>query len=875
MRALVRGLALRRLRLEPGRSALLVLGVALGVSVFVGVRALNATAIESIGKIDEVATGSAALVVEGGAAGVSLDLLPAVRGTPGVSGASPVIARFAREAESEHGGDAGGASTRRLLVLGLDLLDPLAKEASREAAGGLDVNPLLLATRSDAAIVAEGFAKRRGLAVGAKFQLFLAEGRRSFTVAGTFAPAGPVAVAAGGDVVVLPLPVAMKAFATPGRVDRIAVLLAKDANADTVIAAIRPRLGPGAEVKQPGKQELRSNALLGSMQLGLQIASLLALMIGVFLIYNAMSIAVVRRRPEIGILRAVGTTKLQLALLLFAEAAAFGVVGSALGIGLGSLLARAALSAVNAQVSQLYTALDARTVVLGPVTILIGLLAGPLATLVATAPPVWQALTVAPVEAARKDLPARDPKRAIAILALLGLALLGGALVVYLLSKDGLGLIGGTLLQALIGGGAALCAPWGVVLVTKRLRPLLARVLGPTGALAADNVLSRPGRAGVTVASLMVALGGVLAVAGLVSSLEVAIRVWVAQVIVADIYAAASSPLGSQTNTLLAPEVADELRAEPDVTACYPLRFVFEQTEAQKGSGLERSAPAMIISVDLEFLGEHAHVPVTEVIPAGLKAAVKVMTDGGDAVAVSQNFAKKRGLRVGDRFQIRTPTGPWQPEILVILQDYTSEHGTLYVDRNMHWRRWGDRRANAYDIFLRAGADRALVADRLRGRYGAKYDLFFTENAVFKQRVLGVVDSAFTVTYAMQIVAIGVALLGVVTTLYAAILERTREVGVLRAVGASRSHIARAVITEAFLLGAIASGFAVTTGAVLGYALVGRMIAGAYGWELAYSFPLGPAIFGVVAATLLAAFAGALPAARAAKISIVEALAYG
>src|SRR5205807_5754039 len=134
--------------------ALLVLGVALGVSVFVAVRALNTTALESLGKVDQVATGSAALVVEGGAAGVTTDTLSRIRGVKGVRGASPVIARFAREAESSQGGDAGSASTRRLLVLGLDLLDPLAKDASKEAAGGLEIDPLLLATRSDAALVA-------------------------------------------------------------------------------------------------------------------------------------------------------------------------------------------------------------------------------------------------------------------------------------------------------------------------------------------------------------------------------------------------------------------------------------------------------------------------------------------------------------------------------------------------------------------------------------------------------------------------------------------------------------------------------------------------------------------------------------------------
>jgi putative ABC transport system permease protein len=544
---------------------------------------------------------------------------------------------------------------------------------------------------------------------------------------------------------------------------------------------------------------------------------------------------------------------------------------------LGWFLARASLEAVNAQVSQLYATLDAREVVLGPVTVLVGLAAGPLATVVATVPPVWQALSVAPVEAARKDLPARDPRRAIGRLALLGLVLLGaGALIFLLSSRAGLGIVTGSLLQALLAGGAAACTPWGVVFVTRRLRPLLARLLGPTGALAGENLLAWPGRAGVTVASLMVALGGVLAVAGLVDSLQVAIRDWVQHVVVADVYAAASTPLGSQTNTLLEPGVADEIRAVPEVDACYALRIAFESAEARRGSGLDDAAPAMVLAVDVQFLGDHAHVPVVEILPGfSLKEATTVMRTTGDAIAVSSSLLKKRGLTIGDRLAIRTPRGPWSPRVIVALRDYTSEHGTLYVDRAEFWRRWGDERANAYDIFLKPGSDVPRVLERLRARFGPRYDLFFTGNAAFKKRILTVVESAFSITYAMQVVAIGVALLGVVTTLYAAILERTREVGVLRAVGASRGHIRRAVITEAFLLGAIASSFAVTTGAALGCALVTRMFFGAYGWDLEYHFPLGPALFGVVAATLLAALAGALPAARAARISIVEALAYG
>ncbi|MBI3723034.1 ABC transporter permease [bacterium] len=873
MRALIRGVALRRLRLEPGRSALLTLGVALGVAVFVAVQALNQTALSSLGGVSQVAAGSAALEIDGGAGGVPLSLLERVRATEGVRAAAPALARYAREAPPDAGGDSGSVSTERVLVLGIDVRD--AASTLPDADDSVQVDPVRLLS-PDAAVVSARLLERRGLEIGSQLELFLADGRRAFTIAGSFQPHGPISLAAGGDIVVLDLALAMKVFATDGRVDRIAIALGKGADSDEVARRLRSFLAPALDAKPPGKA-VKSEALLGTMQLGLQLASLLALFIGIFLIYNAMSIAVVRRRPEIGVLRAVGTTKRQLALLFFAEAAAFGLAGSALGIFLGWLLAQAALGGVNSQVSQLYATLDARTAVLSPLAIVLGLLVGPLATVIATAPPVYQALTIAPVEAARKDLPRRDPRGALVKLAVLGgIVLLACAVGFFASSKDGFGLIGGAVIQAGIAGGAAAIAPLGSFALFGRVRPLLARIFGPVGALAADNILARPGRAGVTVAALMVALGGVLGISGLVTSLRGAVESWVNQVLSADIYAAASTPLGSQTNTLLRSSVADEIKTIEGVEAVYPLRFVFEDVEARPGNGLAKTAPALLVAVDVDFLGRRAHMPISDCLPEGPEAALGEVVKG-DAVAVSTNLARHRGFSAGERISIRTPQGEWRPRVAICVSDFSSEHGCIFVDLPEYARRWSDTNVNAFDLFCKKGAtdpEMKKTVERLRSRFGPRYDLFFTQSSAFRLRILSVVESAFAVTYSMQIVAIGVALLGVVTTMFAAILERTRDIGVLRAVGASRGHIRRAVVTEAFLLGAVASGFAVTTGGAIGITLVTRVISGEYGWELEYVFPWKQAIFGACSATVLATIAGALPAARAARVKIVEALAY-
>ncbi|MCO5170401.1 MAG: FtsX-like permease family protein [Planctomycetes bacterium] len=875
MRALVGPLALRRVRLEPGRTALLVLGVALGVAVFVAVRALNRTAVATLGKLDQVAAGGAALVVDGGAGGVPLDLLPALRAVDGVRAAAPVVARFAREATTDQAGP-DAADAPRVLVLGLDLLDPAARDvaASRDVGVVFDPAALLLPRP---ALVAAPFARRRGLGLRSTFELFAREGRAPFVVAGVFEPRGPAAEVTGGDLVVLPLGLALEAFGPTDRCDRVAVALDDGADAEEVAARLRTVVGTrpdgaGLRVEAPGAGALQAGALLGTMQLGLTIASLLALVVGQFLIYNAMSIAVVRRRPELGVLRAVGASRAHLALLLLAEATAFGVVGAALGLGLGALLADAALGLVNAQVTQLYAMLDARQVALEPSTVALGLLAGPVATVLASVPPVVSALAVSPVEAARKDPPRARADRAVRAIGAVGAAALLGSGAWYLASA-GQSIAEGALLLVGVAGGAALLAPLAASRAVTLLRPLLAR-LGPTGALAADALLVRPGRAGVTVAALMVALGGVLAISGLVRSLERAVTTWVGQVLVADIYCSASNPLGSQGNTLLdADQVQADLLAVPGVAQAYPIRFVFEEAATRSRAGLLRRGQTLLMAFDLAFLGDHSRIPVTASVEGGLQGAIaRIVERPGDRVAISSNLARARGVGVGDRITLRTPEGPWSPEVVLCVVDYSSEHGSVYVDLPEYRRRWQDARANAFDCFVAPGADPGAVAAEVRRRLGGRYDLFVTENAAFRRQVLVVVEGAFTVTYAMQVIAIGVALLGVVTTLLATALERTRELGVLRAVGATRGQVRRTVITEAALLGALAGLFAAGLGAAMGLALVTRVIAGQYGWDLEYVYPWGQALWGGALATALAAAAGALPAERAARVEVVRAL---
>jgi putative ABC transport system permease protein len=872
LNTLIRLITLRHLLSEPLRSFLMITGIALGVSVFVGVRALNETTIKGFAAVFSAASRGSDLVVEGSRGGVSQSLMKRVTGHHSVEAAAPILVNYARPAKRKGGAVAHSGQTqlssRRYLILGLDLLSP----ATRIVYGlgndkkGQDTvkigNPAALALNPQALIVSKAFSERENRKVGQSLSFFTSAGQRAFVIVGTY-EGEKLSAGLGGDVMIMALPSAQLMFSRRGKVDRIAIKLKEGVLAINAKRELSALLGPGIQVSEPGQSNQRTANMLGSMQVGLTMASLLALLIGQFLIYNTMTTAIIRRRPEIGILRAVGSTKRQLAIIWFAEAVAYGLFGALIGIGIGLGVAQLSLGFFSENISNLYEAIDLRTIHFSTSTLVLGLISGPFATVLAAILPVREALKIAPVEAARKDLPAKNPARIVRRLALTGLSLLGFTLLINF-SVDGAGLFVGAMLQLGLTLGFALCAPWGIVTITTLLRPFMGRVLGPPGFLAGDNLVKSPLRAGITVAALMVAVGGVLSIAALVFSLKTTISTWLDNVLTGDYYISASSPLGGQNGTLMDRSFEKELLSYSEVEAAIPMRFTFEQVDDK---------PALFIVMPANDFGQRTNVPVV----AGNIESARRSALAGKGLIVSANFARIRNKKLGDKVTVTTALGKRSFEIALICVDYSSEHGTLFFDRAVFDKEFKDSRVNTFNVYLKKGVTakrRTAIAEELRNKFGAERDLFVLEQSAFRGSIIKTIDDSFRITYAMELVAIGIALLGVINTLFAAVLERTREIGVLRALGASRSHIRLAVVSEAVLLGAMAGGFGVTCGYVLGYVIVTTITSGAFGWLIPFSWPWIGSLAAAIAAAVLSGFAGMIPAERAATVDIVDALAY-
>ncbi len=243
-------------------------------------------------------------------------------------------------------------------------------------------------------------------------------------------------------------------------------------------------------------------------------------------------------------------------------------------------------------------------------------------------------------------------------------------------------------------------------------------------------------------------------------------------------------------------------------------------------------------------------------------------------VTISENLARRRGLEVGESFEMATPTGPRRYTVGAVIVDYTSDQGSVFLSREVYLTHFQDDRVDTFEVYLADPTRLDAVRRVINERWGERYQLYVLSNADLRQEATALIDDAFAVTYAMEAVAVLLALLGVVNTLLAAVLDRTREIGLLRAVGAARSHILRLFVGEAAFIGLSGGLIGALAGLWMGV-LVTEVVGGqATGWSFPYIFPTHLAALMGSASTLCAIVAGLYPARRAASLNVVEALAY-
>ena len=843
----------RFLRGSYARLAMTVLALASGVALVCALDLVNRAVLAGFVEVIDGMAGRATLQITVEDSGAFPDTLADdVAAVAGVRQVVPVVAATAFTV---------AAPPEALTVQGFDVtdLDAVKVYQPGDAPAPLVEDALEFLAQSDSVILTRDFAGRHGLRLGDRLPLDTAAGRRTFTVRGLIDPEG-IGKAFGGALVLMDVQAAQAVFTGPGLINRLDIVTERGADTAAVARRIQAALPDGLRVEALAQRRADLRTVLRSMQVLLQGVSLVALGAAFIIAYARLSMCFAERTWQLGVLRAVGVRRRAVWWELLKESQILGLLGVALGIPAGILLGRALLPLVATTM-----ALNFRTVApqgalsVRPAALALAAGLGLGAALLAALLPAWRAASVDVAGTLRgrgADLTPPAPRRdwiAAAVLALLsGLALLAQ----QLWGAPAAGLAASAAVVAL---SAALARP-----LVSAAGALLARAPLPLGAVArlAVRMLRRDlRRAALGVAMVAIGVGTVGWLALVAYSFErTAVRVF-EQAMRAD-YVVSSSHTGAGALEMPVDDRAAEILRGVD--------GVGEVIGVRLANWHYRGEPVVLDAFDPAYFRttSYGEWPLHgERLDDAWEAVA-----AGRAVVVSSNFAQNMRVAVGDSVTLDTPRGPLSLVVAGITTDFASPRGTLEMSRDLYRAWWNDARVTRFFVQGRTPGDAGL-RERLLARLGAEGGAWrVISSGELVAYWEGQIRRAFVSLYALAVVILAVVLFGIADNLGASVVERTRELGTLRALGVRRGQVGRLVVAEALVIVALGLLLAVLQGGGMALFWVRTTVPLLLGWIVDLHVPFG-FVFAIALATAVScALAALVPARRAARLEPAAAL---
>jgi putative ABC transport system permease protein len=856
---LLRTLSWRHLQRHRLRTLLTFLGITLGVGVIVAIAVVNRSLTNSFQTTIERIAGKAVLQVSNGESGVAESAFPLIRDTPGVQDAAAAVEGFLPVRE---------AARERLYIYGVDFLTDVAIRDHHFVSSKSESDEALdFISRPDSIALTESFSRRLNFPLGSKITLTTSRGKQDYTVRALLREEG-MAKAFGGNLALMDLPVAQQALGKEGKLDIVDLTVEEGEKIEAVRDRLLQQLQGSAEVERPKKRGEQIELLLSSFRVGLFFVSLIALFVGFFLIYNTVSVSVTQRKREIGSLRCLGMRRGELLRWIITEALILAFIGSLWGSIFGWLLAQLALLAVGETVGNLFSLVDLAPAIFTWRELGLALASGVAVALLAAFHPALEAIRISPLESARQTAwnPSFEGQNSSA--SRLGLLCLGISILLIFLPLPGyepvqqfsVGIVG---MLFLLVGLAFLC-PLIVSTGVKWFWSWALRLPGSSwveARLASDSLRRNPLRSGITVATLVISLAAIFTIAAFVNSVRGSLLAWVDQMVTADLIVSSGARTAGPRNVPLKEHTLAGLKAVPGVKIVDLYRLIRSNYEGK---------PIVIESFSAR---DSASVRTLPMASGDGSRALEDMA-GGKGVILSESFQSKFGKGANGSIELATPSGRIAFKVLGVYVDYSSDIGSVLIDRALYKKYWQDDLVDAFDLWLEAGADQQAVIQEIKQRYGEAYQLFISTHGELRNTVVNIMEQSFVVNYAVEIVAVVVAIFSVINTLLASILDRTREIGVLRAIGATQAQVRRSVVLEAGWMGVLGGMLGLLAGTIMSYHHVVYNTKVLTGWTFQFYYPYGVAVVSVIASAVLCLLAGYGPSKRAAATPIVSAIGY-
>ena len=833
-------LMVRPLLHEPVRAALTVFAVALGVAVVLAIDLAGNAATGSFRSSMETLAGDNDLEITA-SGGIPESVMGTLATLPYPLRFSPRIEDYASITETK----------QSFPLIGLDLVAEVSVRTNSLSGFSniADSGDFLKHLGENDAILVGASLRRKP---GDQISLLINDQVVVCTVRGIFPD-----TSGNESAVVMDIAAAQRALNRFGRLDRILVKVPPAPALEEWRQRLRKVLPPGVDVQPQGTGTIENRRMLAAFRWNLRLLSYIAIVVGAFLIYNTISVSVVRRRADIGVVRTLGASRATILTAFVGEAACFGLAGAVLGIPFGRLMATGAVKLMSATVQALYVSSRPGPLALDLSSVLYALFIGVGVSVASAYSPAREASQVSPVEAmarGRREYTARVHKTRDLCLALaLGVAAALASRVPAVGGKP----ISGYFAALFLVISSALAIPAFVDWLASFLSSGLRRVLGVEALLASRSLAASLRRTSVLVGALSTAVAMMTAVGIMVGSFRETVVLWMNGRLPADLYIRAAGPEAADRHPVLSLGLAEKIAALPGVAEVDRLRAYEITYEA---------LPVELAAVDLGPLRSHSNAEFFSGRPAD-----KVLAElrNANAILVSEPFTSKHHARAGDSITLSLGATRETFRIADVYYEYGSERGTILMDRAVLMRYLPDPAPSNLAVYVSPGFSPESVRAEIEQAAAGRRILIFS-NRDLRSEAVRIFDRTFAITYALEAVAIIVAVMGIAGALLALVIDRRRELGLLRFLGAATQQVRKLILVEAGLLGLFANFAGVGLGFALSLVLIYVIDKQSFGWTIRFHWPIAVLLSGlsfVYAATLLA---GLYPARVAVQLNPIE-----
>ncbi len=843
-------LACRHAWRRPAQSIFFIIGVGLGVAMIVAIDLANGAANRAFSLSTEAVAGKTTHQIVGGPSGLAEGIYVALRQQLGYRLSAPIVEGYVTAEELD---------MQPMRLLGVDsfaespfrnyLNDDNTNFASNNGFTAFIVQP-------NTVLLSAALANQYNLNVDDFIHIQVGGRHQTLQIVAVLKSDDKDEQRGLDGLLITDIGTAQETLGKVGTLDRIDLIIPEGTQEATTLERIAAILPPGARVEQ--RTDSAVEEMTAAFRLNLTALSMLALLVGMFLIYNTVVFSVVQQRSVLGSLRALGVTRGQIFSIILSEAGLLGIIGTAFGLGLGYLLGRGAVQMVTTNINDLFFVVTVRRIDFPPLTLLKGAVIGIAAALMAAVLPAYEATNVPPASAIQRS---NIEERAYTALYWVsgvgvGVLLLGVALLIpewhLIITFVGIFaiIIGISLLTPIL--------TLGLMRILSGLSSVVGQFFGPLIRLAIRDITRSLSRTSVAIAALMVAVSVIVGVGLMISSFRLTVERWLTDLLQADIFVSAPSLISDQATSPLPSGVVEKLVTFPGVAKIATVRVV-DVSASDMGV-------IQLVAVSMDIAGEKRHYKSAV---GDIATTWEALEAGG--VIINEPMSNRFKLGVGDEVVLFTDRGEQPFSIVAVAYDFDVQPGAL-IHVSVYRSFWNDIDLSSAALFLEPGVDVDTKINELRTAFADDAKLVIRSSRGLREHSLAIFDRSFSITVALQMLAMLVAFIGILSALMSLQLERRREVGTLRAVGMTRRQLWKLTLVETGLMGTIAGILAMPTGFALAVILIYIINLRSFGWTL--QMYLQPVYFlqALTVALIAALLAGVYPAWRVGRMQPADAL---